>query len=72
MDFTLQKILDLTWRNPVFMIVFIGAIWFIPGILLRSFLEKKYKESKEADQASKIARLYPKQLDEWKYFSLFA
>ena len=56
----LETLLNLTWRNPLFMLVVIGAIWFIPGIVVRRIAEKKYKDSKEEAQAKAISRLYPK------------
>jgi len=52
--------LNLTWRNPLFMLVVIGAIWFIPGIVVRRIAEKRYKASKEEAQAKAISKLYPK------------
>ena len=55
----MQDFLDLTWNNPIFMIVAIGVIWFIPGIVLRRVLDKRYRASLAESQAKKIARLYP-------------
>ena len=57
----LNTFLDLTWKNPIFMFVVIGAIWFIPGIVVRRIAEKRYKASKAEAQAKAIARLYPKE-----------
>ena len=56
----LDTLLNLTWRNPLFMLVVIGAIWFIPGIVIRRIAEKRYKASKDETQAKAISRLYPK------------
>ena len=42
------------------MIVVIGALWFIPGIIVRRIAEKRYEEAREKSQAEKISRLYPK------------
>tara|TARA_B100000029_G_scaffold488580_1_gene545302 strand:+ start:1105 stop:1248 length:144 start_codon:yes stop_codon:yes gene_type:complete len=42
------------------MLVVIGAIWFIPGIVVRRIAEKRYKASKEEAQAKAISKLYPK------------
>ena len=58
----LDSFLRMTWYNPLFMLVAIGAIWFIPGIIVRRIAEKKFKESKAAAQAKKISRLYPKEI----------
>ena len=51
--------LKMTWGNPIFMIVAIGAIWFVPGIVIRRLAEERYKASKQKAQAKKIASLYP-------------
>ena len=51
----------MTWYNPIFMLVVLGAIWFIPGIVLRRIAEKRYTVSKAEEQAKRIARLYPKE-----------
>ena len=56
----LDTLLNLTWRNPIFMLLVIGVIWFIPGIVVRRIAEKKYKASKDEAQAKAIAKLYPK------------
>ncbi len=42
------------------MIVAIGAIWFLPGIIVRRVIEYRYKVSKAKIQAHNISRLYPK------------
>ena len=55
----INEFLRLTWYNPIFMIVLIGAAWFVPGILIRRFAEERYKASKAKSQAEKIAKLYP-------------
>ncbi|ABX08741.1 Hypothetical protein P9211_08101 [Prochlorococcus marinus str. MIT 9211] len=56
----LDILAETTIRNPIFMFVFFGVIWFLPGILLRRLNEAKAKKRKETLQAEKIARLYPK------------
>ena len=56
----LDYFLRMTWYNPIFMIVVIGALWFIPGIVVRRIAEKRYEEARDKSQAEKIARLYPK------------
>ena len=60
----LHKFLEMTWYNPVFMVVAIGSIWFIPGIVLRRIAEKKTLSNKAAKQEQAIAKLYPKKIDE--------
>ncbi len=60
----LDTLLSLTWYNPLFMMVVIGAIWFIPGIVVRRMAEKKFKSVKAQTQARKIASLYPKKIEE--------
>ncbi len=42
------------------MIVAIGAIWFIPGVIVRRVVEHRYKVSQAKIQADNISRLYPK------------
>ncbi len=56
----LDSLLQMTWYNPIFMIVVIGAIWFIPGIIVRRIAEKRYEDARAKSQAEKISRLYPK------------
>ena len=56
----LDTLLDLTWRNPIFMLVVIVVIWYLPGIVIRRIAEKGYKASKEEAQAKAISKLYPK------------
>ena len=55
-----KTLLEMTWYNPLFMINTIGAIWFIPGIIIRRVAEKRYLASKAKKQADAIERLYPK------------
>ncbi len=56
----LERLAEMTWRNPIFMFVLFGALWFLPGLLYRRYLEVKSKKNKEEEQIKKIARLYPK------------
>ncbi len=55
----IQKILQLTWRNPAFMAIAIAAIWLIPQIMIRKILQKNYEKSKLEKQKQKINKLYP-------------
>ena len=41
-----QNILKLTWRNPAFMAIAIGAIWMIPQLLIRKTMQKNFEKSK--------------------------
>lgn len=56
----LDNLLQMTWYNPIFMIVLISVTWFLPGIVLRGIAEKRYQNAKSEAQAKKISRLYPK------------
>ena len=58
----LAQFLKLTWYNPVFMLVAIGSLWFIPGLIVRRITEAKIKQSQLKAQNQKIARLYPKEI----------
>ena len=58
----LNTFLDMTWRNPIFMAVAIGTIWFLPGIVVRRIAEKKYMDAKAKKQTKDIERLYPKKI----------
>ncbi len=56
----LNNLAEMTWRNPIFMIVLFGAIWFTPGIILRRIAKTKFEKEAAKKQAEKIQRLYPK------------
>ena len=56
----LHNLLLLTWYNPIFMMVAIGAIWFIPGLVVRRIAETRYIDAKAKKQAKAIEKLYPK------------
>ena len=58
-----NQILQMTWQNPIFMMVLIGALWFVPGIIVRRIAEDKIKKEKIKIQDKKISRLYPKDLE---------
>ncbi len=57
----LEGIANATWRNPIFMLVFFGVIWYVPGLILRRLNEEKMKKLKEKKQKEAIERLYPKE-----------
>ncbi len=59
----LHKLLEMTWYNPIFMVIAIGSIWFIPGIVIRRIAERRFHASKAEKQAQQIARLYPKEIE---------
>ena len=54
-----QNILQLTWRNPAFMAIAIGAIWLIPQLMIRKIMQKNFEKSKLEKQKQKINKLYP-------------
>ena len=56
-------LLDMTINNPIFIFAAITVIWFIPGILVRRYNEKKILKKKERTQADAIQKLYPKSKD---------
>ena len=58
-----NTLLDMTINNPIFIFAAITVIWFIPGILVRRYNEKKILKRKERTQADAIQKLYPKSKD---------
>ena len=56
-------LLDMTINNPIFIFALITFIWFIPGILVRRFNERKKINQKKKSQAEAIKKLYPKSKD---------
>ena len=58
-----NTLLDMTINNPIFIFAAITVIWFIPGILVRRYNEKKILKQKERTQADAIQKLYPKSKD---------
>ena len=55
-----NDLIDMTINNPIFIFSIITVIWFIPGILVRRFNERKQRKKKERIQADAIEKLYPK------------
>ena len=55
-----NDLIDMTINNPIFIFSTITVIWFIPGILVRRFNERKQRKKKERIQADAIKKLYPK------------
>ena len=55
-----NTLLDMTVNNPIFILSVITIIWFIPGILVRRFNEKKRLKKKKENQYEAIQKLYPK------------
>ena len=55
-----NDLIDMTINNPIFIFSIITVIWFIPGILVRRFNERKQRKKKEKIQADAIEKLYPK------------
>ncbi len=58
-----NTLLDMTINNPIFIFSAITVIWFIPGILVRRYNEKKILKKKKRTQADAIQKLYPKSKD---------
>ncbi len=58
-----NTLLDMTINNPIFIFSVITVIWFIPGIIVRRFNERKKLQKKEKNQADAIKKLYPKTKD---------
>ena len=56
----IEQIVNLTWRNPIFMGTLIISLWFIPGFIVRKYSKNKETISKAKIQEEKISRLYPK------------
>ena len=50
----------MTINNPIFIFAIITVIWFIPGIIVRGYNEKKRLNKKKKIQDEAIQRLYPK------------
>ena len=59
----MEKFLDITFNNPIFLTATILVVWFAPGIILRRIAEKKYQEKKRKLQSQRISSLYPKRSD---------
>ena len=55
----IEKIIQMTWRNPAFMAIAIAMVWLIPQLLIRRIMAQNYEESKLTKQKQKIERLYP-------------
>ena len=58
-----NTLLDMTINNPIFIFAAITVIWFIPGILVRRYNEKKILKKKQRTQSDAIKKLYPKSKD---------
>ena len=56
----MHQLVQMTWNNPIFMMVAIGAIWFVPGIIIRRVTAERLRLAKKKAQEQKIAKLYPK------------
>ena len=58
----IEKIIQMTWRNPAFMAIAIALVWLIPQLLIRRIMAQNYEESKLSKQKQKIEKLYPSSL----------
>jgi len=61
-DEFIDRIIQMTWRNPAFMAIAIAMVWLIPQLLIRRIMAQNYKESKLIKQKQKIEKLYPSSL----------
>ena len=61
-DELIEKIIQITWRNPAFMAIAIAMVWLIPQLFIRRIMAKNYEESKLKKQKQKIEKLYPSSL----------
>ncbi len=55
----LNTLAEMTWRNPIFMLVLFSAIWFVPGLMIRRISKAKHEKAKAQKQLEKIQSLYP-------------
>ncbi len=55
-----NTLLDMTINNPIFIFSVITVIWFIPGIMVRNYNERRSKIIKKKKQSDAIEKLYPK------------
>ena len=58
-DEVIDKIIQMTWRNPAFMAIAIAMVWLIPQLFIRRIMAKNYEQSKLTKQKQKIEKLYP-------------
>ena len=63
-----QNLIKYTWRNPGFMALSIALIWLIPQIIIRRVMSDYLKKRKIEIQKEKIKKLYPKSLNQKKYY----
>ena len=59
-----DQIAYMTWKNPIFMLLFFGILWYLPGLIVRRRSEFLYLKRKEAARQDKLSKLYPKNLNE--------
>ena len=56
----LHIISNLTLNNPIFMIVFFGVLWYLPGLIInRRRLYIKERDG-EINRKERISKLYPR------------
>ena len=60
----LDQIAYMTWKNPIFMLIFFGMSWYLPGIIVRRRSEFLYLKKKEEARHDKLSKLYQKNLNE--------
>ncbi|KGG15231.1 MULTISPECIES: hypothetical protein [unclassified Prochlorococcus] len=57
----LDQIAFMTWKNPIFMLVFFSVLWYLPGLIARRRRDYLIDKSKKEQQKKNIEKLYPKQ-----------
>ena len=57
----LDQIAYMTWKNPIFMLIFFGILWYLPGVIVRRRSQFIYLKNKESARQAKISKLYPKE-----------
>ena len=56
----LEQLSSMTIRNPIFMIILFGSIWYLPGIIVRRRIQYLREKKQKEIQTKKISSLYPK------------
>ncbi len=55
----METLANMTIKNPIFMIVLFGVVWYLPGIIIRRRVELSQQKIKLKKQKEKISALYP-------------
>ena len=52
----IELIASMTWKNPLFMLVFFAVIWYLPGLILR---RRRYNIEDYKILISKLNKIIP-------------